>query len=217
MLRESTSTVIRSRSDVSEVDLLREAIRSFDPSTCQCQACGTLNLKVTSTYKRGISTIHNGEPVDEIIHIPCVTCEGCGGYRHAVLFDLIVPYSSYTLLYILTVLCAYFNRTVTVPEVCARWHISVPTIYVWRQRFIEHYNLWAPVLERIDERRRRLKKKQDRIASGKFIRNAVERILSLLEPEPRFARSFFLTFTFSFLQSNHKTHSKHLPLKCQCT
>lgn len=73
-------------------------------------------------------------------------CGSCG-HTHALLPATLVPYSSYSLRFILSVLRAYFLRTDTVAGICERVGIAISTLYRWKKLFLTHKQLWLGVLE----------------------------------------------------------------------
>lgn len=177
-------------------------------------------MKITSTYRRSFTTVVDNKPVDDSIMIPCSMCKSCGGYYHAVLPDILIPFSSYTLLFVLTVLESYVNRVCTVAEICSYWHISLPTLYNWKHRFMAHHDLWFPALVHL-RKQQDSDGKEDFAQDGKkhiiadknhcLLRNAILRLYSDIS----FIREFFLRFLFSFLQGNKKTHLKRLSVNCR--
>ena len=134
-----------------------------------------------------------------------------GNYKHAILPQTIIPFTAYSLLFILTVLADYVNRTCTVEEVCAHWHIAVSTLYAWKKRYMEHYDAWAVSIDNPHLQ-------TDNPLSGsdssdpQRIRNAVNSTLNQIRFSlPSIVSSFFRRFGFSFLQPNRKTHFREIP------
>ena len=52
-------------------------------------------------------TLKNHRPVTVVLRVPRVKCTSCGR-THALLPEMLIPYSSYSLRFVLTVLEAYF-------------------------------------------------------------------------------------------------------------
>lgn len=211
-------------SDFNEQEYIQDLINSYNPDSHACQRCGK---KIwyggeTRYYKRGITWPCNGAPKDDIILIPCMICKQCGksedgsgtkngDYHHAILRGSLIPFTSYTLLFILTVLYEYFNRTTTVHEVCQKWQISTKTLYQWRKRYQEHYDAWIDALQSI--------KKLEQDARNELppqaaVKRALSRSLCIvLNALSALGAQFFRRFLFSFLQPNTKTHLRELPGK----
>jgi len=120
------------------------------------------------------------------VEIQRVRCKSCG-HTHAILPDHIVPYTTYSLLFILRVLAAHFLGSGTVEQLCRRYGISPSMLYQWKAVFLEHKRLWLGVLKHAET------------GSAQFIR----RLLELPGYSDDFGRPFYRKTTFSFLQ-RHK-------------
>jgi hypothetical protein len=72
-------------------------------------------------------------------------CESCNA-THALLPDILTPYSPYSLHFKLTVLMAYFERDRTVEELCNEFEIAISTLYAWIKRLASHKQLMIGVL-----------------------------------------------------------------------
>lgn len=81
--------------------------------------------------------------VAEIKRVRCVSC----GHTHAILPDYIVPYTSYSLLFILRVLAGHFLGLGSVEQLCRRYSISVSMLYQWKALFLTHKEIWLGALE----------------------------------------------------------------------
>ena len=219
---DSISLLNKNSSEVHEVmqlEQLYEQIR-LSHTHLPCDVCGRSDYIFVSTYRRKVITIANGKRAVFYVWIPCVRCEGCGGYCHAVLFDLLIPYSSYTLLFIMTVLGDYLNRKGTVQDICEKWEISLPTLYAWKRRFMVHYDHWCDSLRKI-----RFANAQASYSASSStdrstfysqlclrMKNALNHVFSF----SGFAANFFAKIRkFSFLQPNQKTHSRTVPRPCR--
>lgn len=58
-----------------------------------------------------------------------------------------VPYRSYSLRFILTVLRSYFLHRMSVEEICATYGIAISTLYQWKRLFLKQKALWLGALE----------------------------------------------------------------------
>lgn len=120
------------------------------------------------------------------ISVPRVLCTSCG-HTHAILPDVLIPFGSYTLRFILTILDGYFSRTDSVALFCEHWQISISTLYGWLHLFREQASLWFGILETMQHR------SQD----------ALTKLCGILS----FPSRFFETFRFSFLQLHKVSRS----------
>ena len=153
----------------------------------ECPSCGSRgNCVPHGKYTRSVIEYEAGKAVYRSVEIRRVRCGSCG-HTHAVLPDHIIPYSTYSLLFILQVLAGYFLGLETVEELCRRYSISVSMLYEWKALFLEHKELWQGVLENRET------------SPGAFIR----RLLGLPSYSSDFSEPFFLKTARSFLQ-RHK-------------
>ena len=65
---------------------------------------------------------------------------------------MLIPYSSYSLRFVLTVLEAYFLHAHTVEEICETYQIAHSTLYVFRSLFLSHKRLILGVLDDAQEK-----------------------------------------------------------------
>ncbi|WP_279233234.1 DUF6431 domain-containing protein [Desulfallas thermosapovorans] len=75
-----------------------------------------------------------------------MVCSSCG-HTHAILPEIIIPYSSYSLIFILTVLRDYYLFHMTVQALCNKYMIATSTLYAWKRLFQIHKKLWLGILE----------------------------------------------------------------------
>lgn len=122
-----------------------------------------------------------------------VRCRSCG-HTHAVLPDWLIPYSTYSLRFILRVLAAYYLGCKTVEELCRRYAISASMLYEWKRLFLEHKEMWLGVLE------------DKETGPAWFIR----RLFTLAEYSTGFGKPFYIKTARSFLQSHRDAaHCRH--------
>ncbi len=140
---------------------------------CRAKAC----LSPFASYTRYLVEWAGGNPATHEITVQRYQCSSCG-HTHALLSSALVPYSSYSLRFILMVLQAYFLHRDSVQAVCERAGISVSTLYRWKSLFLAHKALWLGVLESLE-------------TSAPAFLDGMDGIL---------LRGFCLKFLFSFLQ-----------------
>ena len=73
-------------------------------------------------------------------------CSSCG-HTHAILPESIIPYQSYSFLFIIAVMRDYYTRILTVVNICDKYNISTSTLYSWKELFLRHKKLWLGLLE----------------------------------------------------------------------
>ena len=141
-----------------------------------CKSCSGHVLY--SSYERTMITFSGGHRVEETISLPRIKC--LCGHTHAVIPEVLIPYGSYSLRFILIVLLRYTLRHCSVARLCDEFQISVSTLYEWIHLFIEHYNLMSGILKRISS-----------LFAGS---------LTAVINSPGYFRRFFHVFNHSFMQ-----------------
>lgn len=183
MIREKAILCKLNGIKFSDKELLDAATPSFD----RCPVCGARGCcSPHASYTRWMISIHHGVRAEYTLTIKRVMCASCG-CTHALLPDVLIPYGSYSLRFILHVLRAYLNRNCTVAVLCGRFSIAVSTLYAWIALFNEHANLWLSVLERIS-----------RVSL---------QVLDFFENIDMLPFSFFRRYGFSFFQKCRATRS----------
>ncbi len=112
-----------------------------------CPSCSAKGaLSVFAHYERYLVEWDGKGPSTHTVKVVRYRCASCGR-THAGLPSCIVPYKSYTLRFILTVLRDYFTRISAVERICQRYGISATTLYRWSMLFKKQKGLWLGVLE----------------------------------------------------------------------
>lgn len=187
MIRQATILCKLFLIKLSDIELLGAMRPRYD----QCPACGAVKCcKPHDGYTRDMITIEKGMRKEYKITVDRVICSSCGA-THALLADVLVPYSSYSLRFILFVLRAFWGRSCPVADLCERYGIAVSTIYVWKSMFKEHANLWLSSLDRIHK--------------------ASIQALEVFENVHMLPSLFFQRYGFSFLQRRRATHCSRSP------
>lgn len=131
----------------TSIQLFNESMQSYSWKNETCPWCGSKGSCVFhDTYTRSMTDFMHGKTIYGeacVIRLRCTSC----GHTHAILPDVIIPYSVYGLFFILRVLAEYFLHLRTVEGLCARFGISVSMLYRWRGLFLSHKQLWLGVLD----------------------------------------------------------------------
>lgn len=171
----------------SDLMIFNHFMDTFQVNKVTCPHCGAkYNCTFFSTYSRNMITFENRINTCYTLSVTRVICNSCN-VTHAVLPDILIPYGSYSLSFILTTLRAYFLGSKTITSLCDYFQISVSTLYGWIKLFKAQKLLWLGLLE------------DALISPTKFIDD-------LLNHQVRVACFYSLTKT-SFLQSFITTHS----------
>ena len=114
MIREKAIFIKLNQLHYSDRQLFDAAVAGFKPSSCGCPKCGAVGrLSQFRPYRRFMVSAEHGSRSDTELIVPRFRCGSCG-CTHALLPDSLIPFGSYSLRFVLTVLLAYLNRSDTV-------------------------------------------------------------------------------------------------------
>lgn len=173
------------RIKTSSKSLFDTYMKQFRPELETCPICGnTGTCHIHDYYDRSIIDFQDGRKQKENLCVMRVFCESCG-HAHAILPDIIIPYSSYSLFFILFVLGEYFAGLRTIEQLCERFDISEKQFYKWLNLWNSHREQWLGMLHASET---------DNIS---FFRTIL-----LQNPYSAFSREFLHLTEHSFLQSH---------------
>ena len=115
----------------------------YDEKCPNCNAPGAFSP--FGDYVRSLISRRNNEINCCFIRPLRFKCSSCHA-THALLPDILTPYSPYSLRFKLLALTAYFERETTVVKICEQFGIAVSTIYEWKKRFLSHKELFLGLL-----------------------------------------------------------------------
>lgn len=154
----------------------------------RCPKCGAIGCCTPfKSYQRMMITTSGGRRINTWVVVPRVRCSSCG-HTHALIPENLIPYGSYSIRFVFTILLSYLHRHSSVSEFCDHWQISISTLYGWIHLFSRHYSLLADVFHRIHW--------------------VTEQALHELMKTPDFLDRFFRQFRFAFLQASFVTPSR---------
>jgi hypothetical protein len=166
----------------SGIELFHSISPQFKHESAKCPPpCGTRGQMVRhGKYSRGLIDYDKGV-CDHIVEVGRVKCRSCKS-THAALPDVLVPYKSYSIIFILRALKEYFH-TRAATGISKKYGIAVSTLYAWRNRYLAHarLDLGAAVEEAL-------------LASSRWLLSASD-ICRTCAPGDYFKR-----FAFSFMQ-----------------
>ena len=90
-------------------------------------------------------TLMPGSGLTQISAFSDVFCDSCE-HAHAVLPDVIIPYSSFSLLFVLRLLGHYFANLGSIEQLCERFGVSQNLFYKWLKLWNSHKQRWLGVL-----------------------------------------------------------------------
>lgn len=191
MIRKFTLLCKLNSINNSDYCIFKNAQDSIVVSSEVCPTCGAKHLcSFHASYERDLIVIENHAVFCHHVSISRVICSSCG-HTHALLPDVLIPYGSYSLFFILRVLRLYFLHSFTVEKLCSIYSISISTLYAWIALFHKQKALWLGILSDVET------------SSLSF--------LCFLMDVSSFPMDFFQVFPFSFLQQCPFTTRSHLP------
>ena len=127
---------------LSAKDLFIESMKDFSSDKLPfiklaCPCCGAKNptWSYHDSYKRYLISFENEISTTYTIDITRIICSSCK-HAHAILPEITIPYSSYSLTFILSVLKDYFSK-ITVKTLCEKYQISASMLYGWKRLFCQ--------------------------------------------------------------------------------
>ena len=134
------------RIKTSSKSLFDSYMALFRPELETCPICGsTGNCHIHDYYGRSIIDFRSGRQEKSDLCILRVFCESCN-HAHAILPDIIIPYSGYSLFFVLRILGEYFAGFYTTEQLCERYGISRNQLFKWIALFKSHRQEWLGLL-----------------------------------------------------------------------
>lgn len=134
---------------LSDRQWFEQDIRSLCQPDCSCSCCGAAGcMDFFACYDRYLVELEGNRPVTHEVSIKRYRCTSCG-HTHAALSSSMVPYRSYSLRFILTVLRCYFLHRMSVEGICETYGIAISTLYQWKRLFLKQKALWLGALENL--------------------------------------------------------------------
>ena len=147
MIRYFTELCKQKLEELSDEAIFQEATNNFSCYNKNCPRCGAINkLNPYDSYSRGLIFYEDGCVKSSSVIIYRFDCISCGA-THALLPDLLIPYSQYTLRFKFTVLLAYFERKTSVAAICEHFCIAISTLYEWKKTLLNHKEILFGVLK----------------------------------------------------------------------
>lgn len=147
MIRPFTVFCKLNQISFSDRQWLEKEAGSLSHTDGVCPVCHAgASLSPFASYTRYLVEWKDSLPATHEITVQRYLCSSCG-HTHALLSSALVPYSSYSLRFILMVLRDHFLGRACVQKICERAGISVSTLYRWKTLFLAHKALWLGILE----------------------------------------------------------------------
>ena len=147
MIRIYTVFSLLNKIPLTDGQWLEKDSAGFKGSAEVCPYCGAKGcLKEFGHYERYLIELESGMPKTHPVRVKRYRCTSCR-HTHALLSSCLVPYRSYSLRFILTVLYSYFCKQKTVEQLCSHFHIQPSTLYEWKKLFMKQKEAWVGVLD----------------------------------------------------------------------
>ena len=173
------------RIKTSSKSLFDSYMDQFRPERETCPVCGsTGNCHIHDYYGRAIIDFKSGKQEKSDLCILRVFCDNCN-HAHAILPDIIIPYSSYSLFFVLRILGEYFAGFYTIEHLCERYGISRNQLFKWIDLFKSHKQEWLGLLADAE------------VSDFSFLKN-----LAAADSYSSFSMEFIRRSSRSFLQSH---------------
>jgi ribosomal protein S27AE len=178
----------------TDEDMFHEATGAFSYSDARCPKCGAAGkLSPHGDYTRYLISFEYKQVIERLVEPLRFYCASCK-LTHALLPDIITPFSPYSLRFKLAALVAYYDRDTSVAMVCENFNIAVSTLYVWKERLLEHKDLMLGALIS-------LKTPAVAFLSGLLKSSNLSKLLD----------GFFRRYAFSFLQNRSASATQSRP------
>jgi len=146
MIRFFTKLCKRLLENINDEGIFKDATGSFTHYNEKCPSCNaSMKLAPHGDYGRGLVSFEGEGVVERRIRPKRFKCGSCGS-THALLPDILIPYSPYSFRFQLCALIAYFKRDMTVVAICQYFGIAVSTLYKWKKLLISHKELFLGIL-----------------------------------------------------------------------
>lgn len=168
----------------SDIDIFNDAIANIDLFRLKCPQCKAQGrCKAFSSYSRMMVSIEDHTVITHWVTIPRVKCISCK-HTHAILPSVLIPYGIYSLIFILTVLRAYYQNKFRVQQIYDTYEITHSTLYLWIRILKRHKSVWLGVLKDLET-------------------SALDFIFGLFDLENlgQALKTFFVSNSCSFMQS----------------
>lgn len=132
----------------SAISFFLMCMNLFDVNDHPCPKCGAKHpgWRRHGKYVRNLIGFEEGKVVTHLIIVIRYRCLSCKG-THAILPASIIPYGSYSLLFIITVLKEHYDGSLTVAQLCRKYRISPSTLYEWKALYRKHKKVWLGLLK----------------------------------------------------------------------
>lgn len=131
--------------------------------------CTYSKVKPHSSYPRYFCSLENGRFVSKKVRVSVVYCPNCHHYHSVIPYALIVPYSQYSLSFVLSVLYEKIVLHEKVETITRKYDISISTLYRWIRKYSVFLRLFLRTSESCtDDLLKKLKEAGHKILKSMF-------------------------------------------------
>lgn len=117
--------------NLSETNAYAIFYRQIYDEPKSCPYCGAVSsdFHKNGQYLRNFVSYEHNQVISSTINVRCVACSSCG-HSHALLPSMLIPYSSFSIKFIITLLYYHIRRKFSsVSSLCEHFQISIATFY----------------------------------------------------------------------------------------
>ena len=185
MIRKNALLCKLIRIKTSSKSIFDSYMNHYQPHPEICPLCKSQgNCRIHAYYNRSVIDFKYGLKVKSSICVKRLICDSCG-HTHAVLPDILIPYASYSLMFILRVLGEFFLGMTSIEALCEKFSITSMQFYKWLQLWKQHKQLWLGILSDMET------------SNWGFLKSLI-----LTETYSDFGTAFCRQFSYSFLQAH---------------
>lgn len=128
--------------------LFDEAAATASIQDHPCPSCAALHPDWVyfESYERHLVACEHGVCVDYTVTVTRYQCGACN-HTHALIPEIAIPYSPYSILFILHVMRGHFISHLTIDAICRKYLVSTNTFYRWKALFLSHKQQWLGILD----------------------------------------------------------------------
>lgn len=127
----------------TDLELYLASVASFDMS----------DYIRSGSYTRDLISFEHGKIAINRITVTRIIKKGDMSRRsHSILPDIIIPCSSYSIRFILTVIYCYQHRNCSADSLCHKFQISRSTLHDWIRRFSNHIEKWLTAMKMAEQK-----------------------------------------------------------------
>ncbi len=176
--RQAVYTALALSSHISDLELHQDAVDLFLRNNRK-------KISSAGSYSRDIIYIENSERVESEIRIIRFRYKNdASSTTHSLSSDVLIPFGSYTVRFVLYVLNAFYKHDQSISKLCASFSIAASTLYDWKKLFEAHAMSYVKA-----------------IFSSVNIHND---LISIIRSIPAFPHLFYTMFDLHFLRSRYR-------------